>query len=304
MQQGVLPAGAVRGGREAAVVVQGVLGGDSRVWDGKGWGRSGAPGWGSGRSGWGHTVGSPRRPILSPAAAAAKHEAGADLRVAAPMSGDTGAPGSAQPHRGADAEPQRNAAPRPPATGGDPKGRRCGLALEAARMRPELSGTETCGAARGKGGGGLEGGAAKRKTRGSGPQKTPPKKRGEWGGMEPRSAAKRRRGGSSAAHTVRHSGAALRRSGAKPRDNGTPRPNGGGGGTGSGRVKENPEPQNPRGTPNRERHGARRDPDGPITALQPPPPLERWSRRRHRPAALRPHKSVTLQPCRPATLQP
>lgn len=228
MQQGVLPAGAVRGGREAAVVVQGVLGGDSRVWDGKGWGRSGAPGWGSGRSGWGHTVGSPRRPILSPAAAAAKHEAGADLRVAAPMSGDTGAPGGAQPHRGADAEPQRNAAPRSPATGGDPKGRRCGLALEAARMRPELSGTETCGAARGRGGGvGRGGGKAQNPWVGT--PKDPPKKRGEWGGMEPRSAAKRRRGGSSAAHTVRHSGAALRRSGAKPRDNGTPRPNGGGG---------------------------------------------------------------------------
>lgn len=191
MQQGVLPAGAVRGGREAAVVVQGVLGGDSRVWDGKGWGRSGAPGWGSGRSGWGHTVGSPRRPILSPAAAAAKHEAGADLRVAAPMSGGTGAPGSAQPHRGADAEPQRNAAPRPPATGGDPKGRRCGLALEAARMRPELSGTETCGAARGKGGRGWKGGRQSAKPVGRDPKRPPQKKGGNGGGWsrDPRRSA-------------------------------------------------------------------------------------------------------------------
>ena len=188
MQQGVLPAGAVRGGREAAVVVQGVLGGDSRVWDGKGWGRSGAPGWGSGRSGWGHTVGSPRRPILSPAAAAAKHEAGADLRVAAPMSGDTGAPGSAQPHRGADPEPQRNAAPRPPPQQREGT-RRAGGAGPEVRIGAG-GGQNEAGAQRdrdvrggtGEGGGGLEGGAAKRKTRGSGPQKTPPKKKGGMGG--------------------------------------------------------------------------------------------------------------------------
>ena len=201
--------------------------------------------------------------------------------------------------------PSRNATqPRdpPPSNGKGPKGPEVRIGAGGGQNEAGAQRDRDVRGGTGEGGGGVGRGGGKAQNPWVGTPKDPPQKKGGNGGGWSRDP--RRSADAAAAALPTQCGTAALRSCARGRNPATTGRRGRTGGGGSGRVKENPEPQNPRGTPNRERHGARRDPDGPITALQPPPPLERWSRRRHRPTALQPHSPAAPQVRHPATLQP